>query len=292
MRENPMTDNTTEISFIPKSSLVRGDSFMERIRPRSIVGVLSILVFILTVGTYTGLYFYGNSLEEKNKKIAADIVSAQSVFNQSPEISKAKVFRDHAEIARELLDAHIAVSPVLRFIEQNTVQSILYEKFSFTRDGNNLTLELTGEAPTYASLAYQADVLREKSKELTGFSIGDVVLTKFGTITFTIKAVFARGYLSYLNTRERETANAVSSPAELASKASVATMSTATTSVMNTAPLSPQFVDPLTTTTATTTLTDDTPLSELEVSPRTSASVETPDQASEASSFWSWFKFW
>ncbi len=292
MRENPMTDDTSKISFIPKSSLVREESFMERKRPRGIVGVLAVLVFILSFVSYIGLYFYGNLLDEKNKKISADIVSVQSTFNQSPEIIKAKVFIERAEIARGLLDDNIAVSPVIDFIEQNTVQSILYEKFSFKRDENKLTLELTGEAPTYASLAYQADVLRKKSKELISFSIDNVVLTKFGTITFTIKADFVHGYLSYLNTRKSGTTNVVLSPAEMASKASVATMSTTTMPVMTTAPQSPQFMDSSTTTTATTTLTDDTPLSEWEVSPHTSTPVVIPEPVPTTRLFWSWFKFW
>ncbi len=51
-----------------KSSLVHDDSFMERRRNRSIAGVLATIVFILSVGSYIGLYFYSNLLEEKNKK--------------------------------------------------------------------------------------------------------------------------------------------------------------------------------------------------------------------------------
>ena len=290
-----MTDNTPKISFIPKSSLVREDSFLERKRPRSIMAVLSSLVFVLSVGSYAGLYFYGNLLEEKNKKIAADIISAQSIFSQSPNINKAKVFLDRAEITRGLLDAHIAVSPVIDFIEQSTVSRVFYEKFSFKRDGNNLTLELTGEAPTYASLAYQADVLREKSKELTGFSIDNVVLTKFGTITFTVKAVFAQEYLSYLKTKEMKTENTDFSSVNTAVSSDAKAMSTTTASVMTTPPLSSQFMESSTATNTDTTwvLVPEEGQSPLwTVSERTPVLVVKPVIVPATRSFWLWFKFW
>ncbi len=289
-----MIDNIPKISFIPKSSLIHGESFMERKRPRSIMGVLATFVFMLSVGSYVGLYFYGDTLEEKNKKITADIESAQSVFSQSPDIIKAKEFRDRAEIARSLLSARIAVSPVIDFIERSTVSSILYEKFSFNGEGGELTLELAGEAPTYASLAYQADVLRGKSKELTGFSIDNVVLTKFGTISFTVKAVFTQEYLSYLKTKEVKAEAGDFSTVGAVAPAVISTTSPSTPSVVTTPPLSSPFMEPVSsTTTAIESVLapeDTSPL--WEVSERAPAPVIVPELVPATRSFWSWFKFW
>ncbi len=168
----------------------------------------------------------------------------------------------------------------------------MYEKFSFKRDGNKFTLELTGEAPTYTSLAYQADILRKKGKELMGFSIDNVTLTKFGTVTFTIKADFVHEYPSYLKTEEVKTENADFSTVNAAIPTSTAVMRIATTSVMTTPPS--QFMEFRATTTATTTLTEDAPLSEMEVSERAPEPVVIPEPVPATRLFWlwSWFKFW
>ncbi len=288
-----MTDNTPKISFIPKNSLVREDSFMERKNPMTIMGILSFIVFIMSVGSYAGLYFYGNRLEEENKKITADIINAQSIFSQAPEISKAKAFLSHAEIARGLLDAHIAVSPVIDFIEQSTVSSVLYEKFLFKLDGGVLTLELTGEAPSYASLAYQADVLREKNKELTGFSVYNVVLTKFGTITFSMKAVFTQEYLSYLKTKEMNPASGNEVDRDVSSISQSATISNGIKT--ESADFSIADIEISTGIATTSTANIDTTLvlvpknqaPELVVSELAPLPVVTATR-----SFWLWFKFW
>ncbi len=282
-----MTDNTPKISFIPKSSLVHEESFLERKRPKGIAEVLAVLVFVLSVGSYVFLYFYGNVLKEKNKKITNEIKDAQSIFSLSPDINEAKEFRYRVEIAEELLNARIAVLPVIDFIAQNTVQSILYEKFSFKHDGNKFTLSLTGEAPSYASLAYQAEVLSGKSKELHGFSIDNVVLTRFGTITFTIKADFVHEYLSYLNTKDRETTGAILSAQKLVISIGAPTVSSTTTT-----PLLPKLVYSVSTTTVVAPSSKVTLLPTLEVLPQTPTHVARPNTYSSIKSFWLRFKFW
>ena len=75
----------------------------------------------------------------------------------------------------------------------------MYNKFSFKNSPDGLVLELLGEAPTYSALAYQADVLRSQTAEISKFSVRDVVLTKFDTITFAIEMVFNPEYLLYTN---------------------------------------------------------------------------------------------
>lgn len=195
-----MTDNSPKISFIPKSSLVRGGSFMEGKRPRSVMRIIAVFAAVLSASSYAALYFYGDFLTKETKKMNTEIIDAQRMFSQSPEVEKARLFQARVDVVRELLDSHIIVSPIFDFLSQSTAKSILYNNFSLKRDaGGTFTLELKGEAPNYASLAYQSDVLREKNKELSGFSIENVALTNLGTVNFTIKAVVSNEYISYMN---------------------------------------------------------------------------------------------
>lgn len=193
-----MDGSSSKVSFIPKGSLIREESFLERRRPRSVIGFIAVSVFVLSVSAYIVLYYYNSSLTQVIVDKTTEIRKLQKEFNDAPEVGEAKVFRARTDLARELLDSHTVVSPVFSFISKNTVGSILYEKFSFRLAQEGPTLELSGEAPSYSSLAYQTDVFRKQTKELSSFSVKDIALTKFGSVTFTFALVFNPNYLSYV----------------------------------------------------------------------------------------------
>lgn len=192
-----MDSTTPKVSFIPKGSLVRETAFLERRRPRSAIGLIAILVFIASVGSYAGLYFYNGSLEKKVEAKTDEINKTQKTFSDAPQVGRAQVFRARAELAEELLNKHMVVSPVFTFLSENTTESILYEKFSFTRGVDGAKAELTGEAPSYAALAYQGDVLREATKDISKFEISNISLTKFGTVSFVLSLTFKPDALLY-----------------------------------------------------------------------------------------------
>lgn len=193
-----MDGSASKISFIPKSPLVREDSFLERPRPRSVIGGLAVFAFLGSVGAYGGFYFYDLSLAQKINSKTEEVKTLQEVFNASQEVKNAKVFRSRAELAKELLDRHTVVSPVLAFLSENTVDNIYYDNFLFAKKEAGWTLELMGEAPSYATLAYQGDVFRKKTAELSDFTITDITLTNFGTVTFTLNFTFVPSFLSYV----------------------------------------------------------------------------------------------
>lgn len=194
-----MDGTNPKVSFIPKGSLVREESFLERRRPRSAIGFIAISLFILSIATYAGLYFYNRSLSKIVAAKTIEIKAAQEEISNIPEVNEARVFRARADLARELLNAHKVASPVFAFLSKNTTESILFDKFSFKNTTEGLVLELSGEAPTYAALAYQTDVLRSQTKEISNFSVRNVVLTKLGTITFVLELEFNPVYLLYMN---------------------------------------------------------------------------------------------
>lgn len=192
-----MDSHTSQVSFIPKSPLTRGESFLERPRPRSLLGFITVLAFLASVGSYAGLYFYNNTLNRKIESLTAEINEVQKSFNQ-PEINQARVFYARAELVRTLIASHIVVNPIFDFLEANTTTNIFYSNLVFKKGAEGtLSLEVTGEAQGYASLAYQADVFRQKSKELASFSVKDIKLTNLGGVSFSFVMTFAPEYLSY-----------------------------------------------------------------------------------------------
>lgn len=194
-----MVETTPKISFIPKASLVHEESFFDRSRSRSAMGILAVLVFSVVAVGYAGLFFYNRSLEKQLVSKLGEVQKVQSIFTGAKEVKSASDFSFRAEIVRQLLDAHVAVSPILKFLSENTVGSIMYDKFSFKQEDGVVTTKLSGEAPTYSALAYQKEILSKKTTELLSSSVSDVSLTQFGTVSFSMTLMFKPGYLSYFN---------------------------------------------------------------------------------------------
>lgn len=193
-----MDGNKSNISFIPKKSLVRSESFLERPRPRSAIGFLAVIILILSIGSYVGLSFYKDTIDKKITAMTGEINNTQKRFEKAPQVEEAQIFLSRMSIAKEIMDAHVVASPVLEFISDNTISSVMFESFSLKQDGGSAIVELPGEAPTYAALAYQGDVLRKKTKELSSFLIHNVSLTEDGTVKFSLTLDFAPGFMSYV----------------------------------------------------------------------------------------------
>lgn len=193
-----MDSNNSKISFIPKESLVREESFLERRRPRSAMIFIASLIFLSSVVAYGVLLYYNNSLNQTIADRITEIETLQREFTNAPEVREAKVFSARANLARELLSSHIVASPIFDFLSKNTVGTILYDKFSFDNGEKGAVVNLFGEAPNYASLAYQTDVFKKQTKALASFTVNEVTLTEFGTVSFSFTMIFNPDFLSYL----------------------------------------------------------------------------------------------
>lgn len=294
-------NDTSKISFIPKGSLAREETFLERPRPRSLLGFFATFVFLASVGSYVGLYFYNDILTGRINGLALHVQNIQKDFEQ-PEIAQARVFRARAGLVQKLLNEHIVVTPIFDFLATNTAESVFYHDLKFARgEKGALSLEVSGEAPSYTSLAYQADVFRQKDEELLGFSVDNIMLTKTGSVSFVFNMTFVPQYLLYvkLHTATSDTGlisgDAPSLPAISAEPAkdvsglpdggSTVSQSDATTSAPSsvgsgaTASFETQCEEPL----VSKVLDDGRTIC---------VERETSGLEDSQVSFWSWFKFW
>lgn len=293
-----MDKTTPKISFIPKGSLVHEESFLEHPRSRNALTIFAVFVFAASVIGFGGLFFYNNSLNGQIVTRLGEIQKVQAAFNRSTQVEKAKSFRSRVSIVQGLLAAHIAVSPVLKFISDNTLSDIMYTKFSLTSQGSGALAKLEGEAPTYAALAYQREVLSKKTNELSSFTVSEVSLTSFGTVTFTLVLEFTPGYLSYVNNNGTNISSSTSAVVPSTSSSLV---------VPNFIPAAPAPAPSGTTTeveASPSVLTNvlgssTTPSEGGSGAPQINTTASAPDVGSAPekkqsiwSTFWSWFKFW
>lgn len=198
-----MTSDPAKISFIPKNSLIGQDPILSRRRPRSILGVVATIFFLLNIAVYVGIYVYKVQLANQIKERTTAISATHKTFKSSQVIAQAKVFQARAEIGKEVLNNHVSILPIFDFISENTLQSILFRSFDFKYHPDGSRVVLKGEVPGYASLAFQSDVLKEKQQELLGFSVRDVELTSLGSVTFSLEQVISPSFTSYIESAKK-----------------------------------------------------------------------------------------
>lgn len=207
-----MNNDPTKVSFIPKNSLIGRNVVMRR-RPRSTLGVVAGVFFFGNIVAYLGIQGYALTLNDKIKEKKEVIIATREEFRKSPVISEAKTFQSRTRIGEELLKKHIVVSPLFKFLEENTLQTVHFESLKFTHGGQGSRVALKGEVLGYASLAYQADVLKEKNTELLGFNITDVKLTTTGNVSFSLEEVLVPSFVAYAKGVKEVDAPAISVPA-------------------------------------------------------------------------------
>lgn len=282
-----MVSNTPKVSFIPKNPLTHEESFMDRRRPRSIAGFLATFAFVVSVSAYGGLYFYNASLTKELKNKTEGVNKTKIALAQSPEIEQAKTFRERTVLVKELLNAHVAVSPIFDIIANNTLGSIEYSEFSFKHNNTKWQLELSGEAPSYASLAYQADVFKGNAADFNDFKISDIKLTETGSVTFRLKVSFSLEQVSYVKQIEKN-----SSFIEVIDEPELPTISDVSTdSVTIPTPQSTSTVPSVST--VPDEIATGTPDGSFTPSFKESKALPpSPAPTPATLPWWSWFKFW
>jgi hypothetical protein len=151
-------DKEFQTSFVPKKALVERE-------PRStggggIVNFIALIIFIASIIGAGATYFYRSSLESKVEEYKVSLQRARAAFEPSL-ITKLQVLDKRMRAASEILDAHVAVSPIFALLGDITLPTVRYSDFSyaFNQENKNLVdVKITGQAKGYNYIALQADL--------------------------------------------------------------------------------------------------------------------------------------
>ena len=127
--------------------------------------IISIFImFTLLIGS-GGLYFYkgivGKSIDQKK----SDLDKARNRFEPKT-ISLYQVLDKRLKSSTEILSKHVAVSPIFQALQDVTLKTVRYTKFSYSlSDEKNAKVEvkMSGVAIGYRSIALQADVFAKNA---------------------------------------------------------------------------------------------------------------------------------
>lgn len=185
-----------QTSFIPKKPIIE-----ERLKPARSVGFFAIiaifLLFSILIGT-GALYFYKTVLEKNITKMQNDLNLAKNRFEPA-KITELQLLDKRLQASSKVLSQHVAVTPIFKILQDITMKSVRYTKFSYDlgegKDAQVL-VKMSGVAVGYRSVALQSDLFA-KNKNLIDPVFSNLSLDDKGNVLFDLEFSVDRSLVDY-----------------------------------------------------------------------------------------------
>lgn len=150
-------DTRLRTSFIPKKNLIlKSEAGGARVSINLFLSV-GIIVFSLMIAIAAGLYLYKAVIQKKIVTEGVALEKAKKAFEPSL-IADVKRLDSRITVAKTILEKHVVVLPIFDMLEALTLKTVRFTSFDYkTAKGGMPTLQLTGEARSYASVALLSD---------------------------------------------------------------------------------------------------------------------------------------
>ena len=166
-----------QTSFIPKKPIGSATGTgVNVIRTTNAFSVAATVVFIITLLTTGGLFFYSNLLSRQIEQADADILVSQEAYKPE-EIKQLVDINDRIISAKKLLENHVVVSNLLDELGVLVVRKMRFNELNYTNKDGKQTISVLGEVQTYNALAEQQEAFLKsdyiKEPEFSNFNLGD-----------------------------------------------------------------------------------------------------------------------
>lgn len=176
-----------QTSFIPKKPMIEERAVSSR--PIGLFTVLSIFIFVTVLLGTGGLYFYNSILNKNIKEMEVSLSSAKNRFEPS-KIVQLQVLDKRLKASTEILSQHIAVSPIFQALQNLTMKTIRFTKFSYSmgteKNTKLIDVKMSGLAVGYRSVALQADLFSQ-SKFFIDPVFSNLSLDNSGNVVFDLE---------------------------------------------------------------------------------------------------------
>lgn len=216
-------------SFIPRGPIATSSTVARtQAAPKSLLGFLATLIFSLAVAASLGVFGYNKYLSYQIGKMGSDLEAARAAMD-TESIYELVRLDSRIDSTETLLSRHTMLTPLLELIEDRTVSSVRFTSFQLAPSDNGISLSMNGRAPTYSSLALQAEAFKG-STSLKDPAFTNLTLDEVGNVTFTLTALIDPNLISY-----QRNLQAVPLPAPVSTTTS--STATSTTQSSTTTPL-------------------------------------------------------
>jgi len=192
-------DQNFQTSFIPKKPIVE-----ERVVSSQPVGFLMtislLILFIVLLGT-GGLYFYKVITEQNNDSMKTSLSTAQNSFEPS-KITELQLLDKRLRVATEVLDNHVAITPIFTMLNAITMHTVRFTKFSYdlgTGSNADVDVKMSGVAVGYRSVALQSDLLAQ-NKNIINPVFSNLNLDATGNVLFDLEFSVNPNFINYKQT--------------------------------------------------------------------------------------------
>ncbi len=179
-----MPGNDSRHTFIPKTALTAPGATEKKGRSFGLFLGISLIIFILAVLASAGAYAYRAYLTARVANLSTALNRAKAAFEPDT-ILALKRFNARTDAADQLLARHIAPSVFFSVLEDLTVKSIRFSKFTYSFDGSQVQAAISGLARNYSSVALQSDIFG-KSPYIQNPVFSNLNLDKAGNVTFDV----------------------------------------------------------------------------------------------------------
>lgn len=187
-----------QTSFIPKRTLDT-QARIERADTVSIFTVLSTIIFFLTIVAGGGIFFWQQSLKTQVQEVEATLVKESKSFSQDT-IQDLTNLSNRLKSSEELLDSRLYASKIFELLNQNTIKTVRFSKFSVDPsmvDKTKLKMTVSGQAKDYASVALQSDVFSKLTNTVLEYEFSNLTLDQSGNVLFDMSATLDKKAVAF-----------------------------------------------------------------------------------------------
>ena len=150
-----------QTSFIPRKSVTPTTSSSAEHRPASILLMIGVFAFVISVLAAGGSYGWQVYLQSDQQKYSQSLELLKKDFNIDL-IVQLKQTATKIVLASQLLDKHVAISQVFGLISKLTASNIRFTSLDLQAPADRnkgININMSGYAPSYEALAFQSDKL-------------------------------------------------------------------------------------------------------------------------------------
>ncbi|MFA5840689.1 MAG: hypothetical protein WC847_00210 [Candidatus Paceibacterota bacterium] len=188
-----------QTSFIPKKPMLKETTVSAR--PVSIFLIISLFVLFTVLLATGGLYFYKGIVTKNITEMEKTLNLARNRFEPA-KITELQTFDKRLRASTEILGKHMTVTPIFTALEQLTMKSVRFTKFSYSLGGEDkagISIKMSGIAIGYRSIALQSDLFA-KNKNLIDPVFSNLVLDNSGNVLFDLDFSVDPGFVNYKQT--------------------------------------------------------------------------------------------
>jgi hypothetical protein len=168
--------------------------------------LVSIILFLVALGLAGWVFLEKKLLIQKINTDKQTISTNKNSF-ETDTIENMIRLDSRIEIAKQIINNHVAMSPIFGFLEARTLKNIRFKNFHFSSNSgtadNSVKIDMSGQAKDFQTIASQAEEFGKVDYRsiIKNPVFSDLNLTQDGSVSFSFSANIMSDFVSYKNTR-------------------------------------------------------------------------------------------